>query len=715
MTADNSSQVVRARKKRPQLSDQHTPAMTLLCPSDDVLRDTLRGFDQATHSTELLSHLSMCRHCQDRIAEWNQRPQYDSLVLRARDLDIEVRTPVPDELKPEPLSTVKAGNPEQVTKHNDGPVLGRIGNYELLELIGRGGSALVYRARHINLGRYDAVKLPLEQYSGSQMARLRFIREMNSIGQLDHPYVVRAYDAGEWDNRPYLAMELILGENVDTFSRRIGPLPVPHACEIVRQAAVGLQHIHENGLVHRDLKPSNLLISRSGIKIADLGLALLAHDEIGEDRLTGHRTILGTADYMAPEQAEGSHNVDIRADLYSLGCTLFRLLVGQAPYGGPENDTPFKKMLAHTSLPFPDLRALRSDLPDNLVTIVNKLTAKDRNQRYARPIELATALEPFCGNVDLRELGIVAPVQPVSKKSDTVIVRPDSTGSSTTTVLNNSDASATRPLKLFDWRIVVGSAALVLLLVYSARERWMAPADNQARPQPISSVPAEDKVGTVPPDPIREPNVLAPPPMSPIEARWRKQFPELRLDLWFPERKDRGAECRFSEGLKALTLESESAPRLCQLGTISEEDDVFLSVDIQAKAIGCYGFFFGLQVFDGDRPSETRFHQINVYLPVRDDGTFFINRCNAKMDQRTGLVSTTDTDVHRQLLTGSKDSLNLKVHLKSREIPSIYINEEESLSRRRDIFPDEPFTGVYGLMIERGVVSYRDPKLTRSD
>lgn len=270
---------------------------------------------------------------------------------------------------------------------NDG-----IGNYQLLKRIGRGGGGEVYVARHRSLERLDAVKLLAAKDAGDAQVRQRFYREMQSIGRLKHPHIVQAYDAGESDGVLYLAMELVEGPDVEKLAKRIMRMEVADACEIVRQAALGLHHIFEHGLVHRDLKPSNLLISPSGVKIADLGMALLRTSELSDQRLTGTFVILGTADYMAPEQAENARGADIRADLYSLGCTLYRLLAGHVPFAHIGRGMVLQKLQAHVHDPAPDIRTRRVDIPEPLVGILNKLLAKDRESRFAEPRELASAL-----------------------------------------------------------------------------------------------------------------------------------------------------------------------------------------------------------------------------------------------------------------------------------------------------------------------------------
>src|SRR5262249_38269469 len=187
------------------------------------------------------------------------------------------------------------------------------------------------------------------------LAVARFVREMAAVGRLEHPNVVRATDAGEEDGTHFLAMELVEGIDLGHLVRFLGPLPVPDACELIRQAALGLQYVHERQIVHRDVKPSNLMLASTGeVKILDLGLALLQGD-FADEELTGSGQLLGTAAYMAPEQWHDTHAVDVRADVYGLGCALYKLLAGKAPFSGSDSHSLAHVMQAHASQPVPPI------------------------------------------------------------------------------------------------------------------------------------------------------------------------------------------------------------------------------------------------------------------------------------------------------------------------------------------------------------------------
>lgn len=299
---------------------------------------------------------------------------------------------------------------------NAGEALGSIRDYRLVDRLGQGGMGTVYRAVHARLGKVVAVKvLPADMMQPDAVAR--FQREMRAVGKLHHPNIVQAFDAGEHEGTHFLAMECVEGCDLATLVQGRGPLSVADACEIVRQAALGLQHAHQHGLVHRDIKPSNLMLSRDGhIKLLDLGLALIQGPTDHGGDLTVACQIMGTPDYLAPEQASDSHSVDIRADIYSLGCTLYYLLAGTAPYLAPEFRTTMQKISAHLTRPLPDVRLKRNEVSEELKRILERMVAKEPGERFATPGEVATALTPLAVGSDL--LRLVPPASTAALSSD---------------------------------------------------------------------------------------------------------------------------------------------------------------------------------------------------------------------------------------------------------------------------------------------------------
>ena len=237
-----------------------------------------------------------------------------------------------------------------------------------------------------------ALKLIRKERIDNPDAVRRFQREIRAAAQLDHPNIVRALDANEVGGTHLLVMEYVQGTDLAKLVKKDGPLPVDKACDYCRQAAVGLQHACERGLVHRDIKPHNLLLTPAGVvKILDMGLARLDRraDDEASSTMTQEGAVMGTLDYIAPEQAMDSHDVDVRADLYSLGCTLYFLLTGKVPFPGGE---ALQKLLKHRlDEPVP-VEQLRRDVPPGVAAVVRRLMAKRPEDRYQTPAEAAAAL-----------------------------------------------------------------------------------------------------------------------------------------------------------------------------------------------------------------------------------------------------------------------------------------------------------------------------------
>ena len=283
-----------------------------------------------------------------------------------------------------------------------------LGHYQVLGLVGQGGMGAVYKARHTHLNKDVAIKvLPTERMNNPE-AVARFRREMKAVGGIDHPHLVRAMDAGEADGVHYLTMEFLEGVDLARLLKASGALPITAACEMVRQACLGLQAAYEHSLVHRDLKPANLMLARQEfgppiVKVLDLGMALLGSEVAleSEQGLTATGQIMGTLDYMAPEQASNTHQVDIRADIYSLGATLYALLTGKPVFHGPSYQTNMQKLHALAIEPIPSIRVLRPEVTSPLAAIVDKMLAKNPDKRYSTPAESAAALAPFAGGADL--------------------------------------------------------------------------------------------------------------------------------------------------------------------------------------------------------------------------------------------------------------------------------------------------------------------------
>jgi serine/threonine-protein kinase len=275
-----------------------------------------------------------------------------------------------------------------------------LGKYVLLDKIGEGGMGAVYKARHRVLKAVRAIKVIRPDRLSGPAAVDRFYREAEVVAKLHHPNIILAHDADKHGNVHYFVMEYAPGADLGQLLQRCGPLPVADACAYIRQAALGLEHARERGLIHRDIKPSNLLVTMDGqVKLLDLGLARVCAAEeetCSSAPLTQDGAVMGTPDYMAPEQAEDSRRVDIRADLYALGCTLYHVLTGRPPFPG---GSVMEKLIKHRLEEPRPIEALRGDLPEGLGPIVRKMMAKNADARFQTPAEAAQALEPFCGDV----------------------------------------------------------------------------------------------------------------------------------------------------------------------------------------------------------------------------------------------------------------------------------------------------------------------------
>ena len=320
--------------------------------------------------------------------------------------DSDLSAPTCDNLAPatpQPGSP-HASSPQPDVSLPDLPALGQLGEYRLLRKLGEGGMGVVYQALHVELDRVVAIKVLRSDRIADEEVVARFRREIKAAGRFDHPNIVRALDARKIGQHQLLVMEYVDGVNLHQLVHQVGPLPVAEACELVRQAALGLDCAHQNQLVHRDVKPSNLILTRGGVvKVLDLGLARFALAQEA-DGMTVCGTVMGTPDYMSPEQAAESHLADIRSDIYSLGCVLYKLLTGRAPFEDSAHRTAMSKMAAQIHEPVPPPSALRSDLPAGLLASLDRMLAKSPDKRYASPAEVVAALVPLSRRADLHAL-----------------------------------------------------------------------------------------------------------------------------------------------------------------------------------------------------------------------------------------------------------------------------------------------------------------------
>jgi serine/threonine protein kinase len=367
------------------------------CPSREELLDLAMGRLPEQAIERIGRHIERCAACETILASFDGLE--DGFVGGLKNRSLIARPYIDPDLQ---RQLERAGRqsgfigttrgpvrPELV----DGPLPRRLGTYELLSRLGQGGMGMVYLARQTMLDRPVAVKvLQAERVSDPDFIA-RFRREVRAVAQLDHPNIVRALDASEVAGQHFLVMEYIQGRDLDRQVKETGPLLEIEVVDVLRHAALGLQYIHDRGLVHRDIKPSNLIRTPEGIvKILDLGLArsLLSGNGLGS--ITRQDIRLGTAAYMAPEQARDSRKVDARADIYSLGCTVYFLLTGQPPF--PYGNLG-EVLVAHQKERPRPLASFRPDLSPEIVELIDAIMAKNvrhRPQTAAAVIEYLDAI-----------------------------------------------------------------------------------------------------------------------------------------------------------------------------------------------------------------------------------------------------------------------------------------------------------------------------------
>ncbi len=380
-----------------------------------------------------------------------------------------------------------------------------VGQYVILDKIGEGAMGRVYKALQRRLDRVVALKILRSQLLNNETAVRRFQREARAAAQLAHPNIVRLFDADQVEQVYFLAMEYVdgidLSRLIKELKERGESMEVARACEIIRQAAVALQHAHDQGLIHRDIKPSNILVTHglrlpdgrvrdAGIvKVLDMGLArpqVANLDPETSGSLTQDGTVVGTPDYMSPEQGKNSRTVDHRADLYSLGCTLFFLLTGRALF---DQGSAVEKLLQHQQDIPPDVRGFRPEVPVGVVGILQRLLAKNPDDRFSNAHAVAEALVPFADpNAEVPD-GLpvvggkpsVVPRKTPAGEFDLPLPATTSFDESATAPEAPQAGSVARRRPRWHYLVAILGTLLILLLV----RRWLNnPASNSAKPPP---------------------------------------------------------------------------------------------------------------------------------------------------------------------------------------------------------------------------------------
>lgn len=286
----------------------------------------------------------------------------------------------------------------QATQLLEGHEQLRVGNYRLLNLIGRGGMGLVFLAEpSSNESQSNGlVALKIMTRLGNPKGLKRYLQEVEAASALNHPHIVTTLDSGVADGCHFLVMEFLPGRDLDAIMRDQSPLPVSWSCEVIRQTALGLQYAHEQGLVHRDIKPHNILVVPEPdfltphARILDFGLAHIAAESSSLREATQTGAVMGTADYISPEQAMSAKHADIRSDIFGLGCTLFQLITGELPFQG--NNIMEKLMARITTVP-PSVSALRAEAHSDLDDLVTNMLRTNPNDRPQTPAEVASELD----------------------------------------------------------------------------------------------------------------------------------------------------------------------------------------------------------------------------------------------------------------------------------------------------------------------------------
>ncbi len=350
-----------------------------LHPSDEQLRNYGLGKLAGAEHEEVERHVAECDSCCAALREVSS----DGLLNKLRDADSVLLG-----------ETIAHQGSESAARRNTDeipPQLRDHPKFRVLQKLGGGGMGVVYKAEHRLMRRLVAIKVINPWLISHPDVIQRFHREVKAASRLKHPNIVVALDAGQAGDLHLLVMEYAEGASLDRIVASRGPMAIDEACDCIRQAAKGLQHAHQRGMVHRDIKPQNIVRSPEGrVRILDFGLARIARAaENSESSLTTEGTAMGTPDYIAPEQARDSRDVDIRADIYSLGCTLYFLLTGHPPF---PNRSVAEKLAGHLEHEPPPVASLRDDVPAELCRILDRMMRKDPAERYQTPAEVAAAV-----------------------------------------------------------------------------------------------------------------------------------------------------------------------------------------------------------------------------------------------------------------------------------------------------------------------------------
>ncbi|HZY40581.1 MAG TPA: serine/threonine-protein kinase, partial [Anaerolineae bacterium] len=350
----------------------------------------------------------------------------------------------------------------------------QVGPYQIMAQLGSGGMATVFKAYHAALDRYVAIKVLHPAFKQDPNFLTRFQREARIVAKLDHPHIVPVYDFSEANGQPYLVMRFIAGE---TLKARLsaGALMLAEVRRVIKPVADALAYAHGQGVLHRDVKPSNILLTPEGdVFLADFGLARIA--QAGESTLS-QDSLLGTPQYISPEQAQGQSDLDARTDVYSLGVVIYELLVGRVPY---QADTPYAVIHDHIYAPLPLPRSIKPDFPEAIERVLLKALTKDRADRYASVSELWSAFERA-----VNDLSSSAPASPdPAPRVPAPIAAPPPIDSLATKILPSAEGSNSRTT----W-LLAGVMGLMLIVIAAIVVLNMLRPTYAGLPHQSTSVP----------------------------------------------------------------------------------------------------------------------------------------------------------------------------------------------------------------------------------
>ncbi len=567
---------------------------TQLCPDRDRLREFQSGGLSDDEWEQLAEHLDSCDICREVIADLSDSGDPLEQQIRAayQQRPQAVDEPILQRLLATPPGASSDDNlgPGRIDLGTTFELPSQIGPYQVLGRLGEGGMGLVLRAVHRHLERNVALKiLPVHRRMNARVVE-RFQAEMRALGRLDHPVIVRPTDAGVADGLHYLAMELVDGLTITQLMRTLGRMPLPAAAAIGVEVCRGLIYLNQQKLIHRDLKPSNLMVTRQGaVRILDLGLVRFPKSGEDGESMTSAGQVLGTPDYMSPEQIDQSPVIDIRADLYSLGCCLYAMTSGRPPFA--EARGTFAKLDAHRRQPVPKLAAGPWDLPPEFCELVACLMAKDPQRRVQTPEQLAVRLSRWA---DFSRLaGLVAESE--------ASLRGEASVAEISTATRQTDTLNTRPRRMSLQAALMGVLAVGLLGGVVAMAAWLGPTDDRlaGAVSPSAVVLPSDDVAR---PPLEPPGTSA---ATPRPNRWHNLLESSPRALLWP-RGDTASVLNYHPEREQVTLVSDDSAYV-ELGEVQSDSATVQLVLYKSRWSGNAGIYFGSQAMDEGRQLQLQF------------------------------------------------------------------------------------------------------------